>query len=144
MRYDLSNPFDQEQARTRLASLVARGAVIEITEKRQRSLSQNSYLHLILGWFALQVGETAEYVKQKYYKGVNARLFEREKEDLYLHRKEKYMRSTSELTKEEMSESIERFRTWAAKEAGIYLPSADEQDYLRQVENEVSRARLWI
>ena len=144
MRYDLSNPFDQEQARTRLASLTARGAVVELTEKRQRSLSQNSYLHLILGWFALQVGETAEYVKQKYYKGGNARLFEREKEALYLHRKEKYMRSTSELTKEEMSESIERFRTWAAKEAGIYLPSADEQDYLRQVENEVSRARLWI
>ena len=55
MLYNLSNPLDAQNARTRLEMLIKRGANAELTEKKpKRSLSQNSYLHLLLGYFASQ------------------------------------------------------------------------------------------
>ena len=69
MLYNLSNPLDIQSARTRLELLIRRGVVAELKEKEvRRTLSQNAYLHLLLGYFASQTGNTLEWVKQQYYK----------------------------------------------------------------------------
>ena len=69
MLYSLSNPLDVQNARTRLELLIKRGCTVEITEKKaKRTLNQNAYLHLLLGYFASQTGNTLEWVKQQYYK----------------------------------------------------------------------------
>ena len=69
MVYNLSNVLDAQNAETRLQQLKKKGCVIELTEKKpKRSIKQNAYLHLILGYFATQTGDTPEWVKQQYFK----------------------------------------------------------------------------
>jgi hypothetical protein len=145
MIYDTSNPLDKANFMLRAKKLAESGKVIELTEKKpRRSLPQNKYLHVILAYFGTQTGNTLEWVKQQYYKKlVNPDLFIREKEDKYLGRI-KVLRSSADLDTAEMSLSIERFRNWAAQEAGIYIPSADEAILIQQMEIEIERSKEFL
>lgn len=145
MVYDTSNPLDKANFLLRAKKLAESGKVIELTEKKpRRSLPQNKYLHVLLAYFGTQTGNTLEWVKQQYYKKfVNPDLFIREKEDKYLG-KIKVLRSSADLDTAEMSLSIERFRNWAAQEAGIYIPSADEAILIQQMEIEIERNKEFI
>ena len=145
MVYDTSNPLDKANFLLRAKKLAESGKVIELTEKKpRRSLLQNKYLHVLLAYFGTQTGNTLEWVKQQYYKKlVNPDLFIREKEDKYLGRI-KVLRSSADLDTAEMSLSIERFRNWAAQEAGIYIPSADEAILIQQMEIEIERNKEFL
>lgn len=145
MIYDTSNPLDKVNFLFRANKLAESGKVIDLTEKKpRRSLPQNKYLHVILAYFGTQTGNTLEWVKQQYYKKlVNPDLFIREKEDKYLGRI-KVLRSSADLDTAEMSLSIERFRNWAAQEAGIYIPSADEAILIQQMEIEIERNKEFL
>lgn len=145
MVYDTSNPLDKANFLLRAKKLAESGKVIELTEKKpRRSLPQNKYLHVILAYFGAQTGNTLEWVKQQYYKKlVNPDLFIREKEDKYLGRI-KVLRSSADLDTSEFSLSIERFRNWAAQEAGIYIPSADEAILIQQMEIEIERNKEFL
>lgn len=145
MTYNLTNPLDVQNAKTRLDFLVKRGCIIELTEKKQkRTLSQNAYLHLLLGYFASQTGNTLEWVKQQYYKKLcNPDIFIGEREDRFLGRV-KYVRSSADLRTDEMNLSIERFRNWAASEAGIYLPDPTSEAEIAAMQIEVERYKTYL
>ena len=146
MIYNLKNELDAKNARARLELLEKRGSVIELTEKKpRRTISQNSYLHLILSYFAVQTGNTLEWVKQQYYKKYcNPDIFVCEKEDMLMGRRIKYIRSSSELSTDERSLSISRFRNWSASEAGIYLPEATNEAEMLALQVEVDRYKTYI
>lgn len=143
--FNLSNPLDKANFLLRAKKLAESGKIVELAEKKpRRSLPQNKYLHVILAYFGTQTGNTTEWVKQQYYKKlVNPDLFIREKEDKYLGRI-KVLRSSADLDTAEMSLSIERFRNWAAQEAGIYIPSADEAILIQQMEIEIERNKEFL
>lgn len=145
MIYNLSSPLDKANFLLRAKKLAESGVIVDLTEKKpRRSLPQNKYLHVILAYFGTQTGNTLEWVKQQYYKKlVNPDLFIREKEDKYLGRI-KVLRSSADLDTAEMSLSIERFRNWAAQEAGIYIPSADEAILIQQMEIEIERSKEFL
>lgn len=145
MIYNLSSPLDKANFLLRAKKLAESGVIVDLTEKKpRRSLPQNKYLHVILAYFGAQTGNTLEWVKQQYYKKlVNPDLFIREKEDKYLGRI-KVLRSSADLDTAEMSLSIERFRNWAAQEAGIYIPSADETILIQQMEIEIERSKEFL
>lgn len=145
MQYDGGNPLHAQQARTRLEHLVEHKKVFELTEKKPRRTSnQNKYLHLLLGFFACQTGNTLEYVKRQYFKElVNPELFLREHEDKYLGRIH-VLRSSASLDTSELTTAIERFRNWASSECGIYLPEPHEEQILQMMELEVERYRNYI
>lgn len=145
MTYNLTNPLDVQNAKTRLDLLIKRGCIIELTEKKQkRTLSQNAYLHLLLGYFASQTGNTLEWVKQQYYKKLcNPDIFIGEREDRFLGRV-KYVRSSADLRTDEMNLSIERFRNWAASEAGIYLPDPTSEAEIAAMQIEVERYKTYL
>ena len=145
MIYNTSNPLDKANFLLRTKKLAESGVIVDLTEKKpRRSLPQNKYLHVILAYFGTQTGNTLEWVKQQYYKKlVNPDLFIREKEDKYLG-KIKVLRSSADLDTAEMSLSIERFRNWAAQEAGIYIPSADEAILIQQMEIEIERSKEFL
>lgn len=145
MRYDGANELHAAQARARLEKLIRGRKVFDLTEKKpQRSLSQNSYMHVILAYFACQYGETAEYVKREYFKKlVNPATFIREREDRFLGRI-KYLRSSADLTTDEMTLCIDRFRNWSAESAGIYLPIPDEGRLISLMEIEIERNKEFI
>lgn len=145
MILDLSNPLHVEQLRTRVETLIKKGTIVELTEKKiVRTSSQNRYLHSLLGYLAVEMGCTLQWVKEKYYKEyVNSDIFVIEIEDDYIG-KTKFIRSSASLTTDEMTTSIERLRNWASEEAGIYLPSADEHKLVQLMEMEVQRNKQYI
>lgn len=145
MIFDLTNPLDVQRIKTRLEMLARKGRTIELKEKKvQRSLPQNKYLHLILGYFASQTGYRVEEVKKNYYKELcNPDLFIIEREYKFIGKKKDF-KSSKDLTTEEMSLSIERFRNWAASEAGIYLPPPTNEEELKALEIEVERYKTYL
>lgn len=145
MVYNLSNQLDVQNAKTRLELLIRRGCIVELTEKKQkRSLSQNAYLHLLLGYFASQTGNTLEWVKQQYYKKLcNPDVFIGERNDRFLGHT-RYIRSSADLTTDEMTLTIERFRNWSASEAGIYLPEATNEAEIQALQVEVERYKTYL
>lgn len=144
--YDLSNDLHAESFKKRCNMLYKKKCIVELTEKKQqRSLSQNAYLHAALGYFGLQVGYTIEEVKAWYFKETcNPELFVRIKTDPITGVERKTLRSSSDLTTEEMTVAIDRFRNWAADKAGVYIPSPDEFKLVQQMEMEVQRAKYYL
>ena len=145
MWYDGGNELQAIQARMRLEKLIKDGKVFELTEKKpKRSLPQNSYLHVLLGYFAAQTGNTLEWVKKEYYKKlVNPTTFIRSKEDRFMG-VVKYLRSSADLDTAEMTTTINRFRNWSASEVGIYLPSPDEERLLHLAQIEIEKNKEFI
>lgn len=145
MLYDLSNPLQAEQFKSRSALLVKNGKIVELTEKKpKRSLQSNKYLHVILGYFACETGNTLEWVKQQYYKKlVNPSIFIRDKDDKYLGRI-KILRSSADLDSAEFALTIDRFRNWASAQCGIYLPSPDEDRLIQLMEIEIERNKEFV
>lgn len=144
MLYDLRNPLDRDRFKRRCNALFKKQGIVDLSEKTQRSSQQNRYLHLLLGYLAIETCNDMEYVKEVFYKRTaNKDLFVRAKEDEILGKVE-YLRSSADLTKEEMTLSIDRLRDWSSQTAGIYLPAANEQDFLASIEYEMSKYRQWI
>ena len=145
MLYDLSNIVDQNRFKHRLAKLYERGALVDLTDKSKKSLSQNSYFHLIVSYFALQYGETTDYVKQEIVKRlVCPDVFVTERANRKTGEMRPDLRSWSDLTKEECSLVIDRFLNWSSKEAGIRLPDPSDLASIQAVRVEVDRNRAYI
>lgn len=145
MIYDLNTEIDRERLKKRITALFSARKVVEVKEyKPKRTNAQNRYLHAILGEFAMQTGNTLEETKTEYFKKhCNADLFVVTKSLKHIGTIE-VLRSSAELDTAEMTTAIDRFRNWSASEAGIYLPSPDEEAYLAAIEAEMQRHRDWL
>lgn len=144
MLYNLDNILDRERFKRKVNSLYESRRVVELTEKSNRTRSQNSYLHLIIGYLAIETGNSIEWVKREYFKKLcNRELFVIEKDDKYIGKSEE-LKSSRDLSKEEMTLAIERFRNWSSETAGIYLPSANEQSFLDNIEIELSKHKKYL
>lgn len=143
MLYNLTNDLDRERIRARLEADLQRGSVVEYTRKEQRTNNQNRYLHLVLGAVAIETGNDLEFTKQQYFKKlVNPDLFVLEKEDR-LAGKVEVLASSRDLTVEQMSTAIDRFKRWAA-ENGIYIPDPEDAARLQEIEIEMARLSRYL
>jgi hypothetical protein len=136
MKYDLSSLDETNEAFEYLTKLGGKESIVEIKKVSPgRSLSQNNYLHLILTAFGDHFGYELEEAKAV-YKYINA--------DIYRHKKKDFpypfWRSSADLTKDEMTASIDKFRLVSAQH-GCELPLAIDQDWLRRIENDHERMR---
>lgn len=139
MIFNLKYEKDREKFKELVRKYYEESTTVEISKKRaKRSIAQNRYLHLILGWFALEYGCTIDEVKVEFFKKTcNREIFEREntkRPGTYV------LRSTRDLNTLEMTTAIERFRNYSAGTAGIYLPSPNEQEFLLHIEREISNS----
>ena len=132
MIYDLKLAIDRKKAEQRFVKLMAESAKIELKKREKRSLNQNSYLHLLINYFACETGCTTVEAKQ-IYKEINSQIYEYEKDG------HKFIRSSADLTTTEMALSITRFRDYSSAEAGVYLPSADEKAFIEECEREIAK-----
>ena len=143
MVYDLSSEFQRKAFLARVDNLMEKGAVVEMTEKAFRSPNQNRYLHLLIGVVAIETGNTLEDAKTFYFKKVvNPDLFQVYVKDKMGNTIDR-LRSTAELTKEEMSTAIDRFKRWGA-ENGIYMPNPDDVSLLKAIEIEMGRMKSYL
>jgi len=142
MIYNSTNPLQKNQAIEKLKYFISKGKTFELKAKHpKRSISQNSYLHLILTWFAIETGYTMEEVKQEIFKKhVNSTLFyDGEFEGKIQGFKIERWRSTANLDTAETTLAIDRFRNFSSQELGIYLPEPKELALLQDLENEISK-----
>lgn len=142
MIYDTTNPLQRSQLIDKVKYYIGKGKEVELKVKHpKRSVSQNSYLHLLFEWFAVETGYTAEEVKQDIFKKiVNTNLFyDGEAEGKLKGVKIERWRSTASLSTAEMTLAIERFRNYASIEAGIYLPEPEDLVMIKELEREVSK-----
>jgi hypothetical protein len=146
MILDATKQFDIERARTRLEKLIENKSKFELTEKKPvRSVSQNAYLHLIIGWFAIEYGETIDYVKRMIFKKlVNPKIFIFERENKKTKEKRKELRSSADLDSAEMTTAIDRFRDYSSKEFGVYLPEAGEMDFLNEIKTQIENNKNYL
>lgn len=143
MVYDLSSEFQRKSFLARMDNLMEKGAVVELTEKAFRSPNQNRYLHLLIGVVAIETGNTLEDAKKWYFKETcNPDLFHVQHRDKMGNCID-HIRSTAELTKEEMSTAIDRFKRWGA-ENGIYMPNPDDASLLKAIEIEMGRMKSYL
>ena len=143
MVYDLSSDFQRKAFLARVDNLMEKGAVVELTEKVFRSPNQNRYLHLLIGVVAIETGNTLEDAKKWYFKETcNSDLFHVQHRDKMGNCID-HIRSTAELTKEEMSTAIDRFKRWGA-ENGIYMPNPDDASLLKAIEIEMGRMKSYL
>ena len=137
MNYNLANPDEVKAARNRLSYLVRKKGRVQLKQIiAKRTLSQNSYLHLILQAFGANFGYTLEESKLV-YKQVNSALY------YYDKKGRTFIKSSADLDKEQMAQSIDKFME-KSKEAGYALPLATDQEWLLQIENEIERNRRYL
>lgn len=143
MQYDLSNEFQRKAFAEKCNSFLANKKVVELVCKQFRTRNQNSYLHLLIGVVAMETGNTLAYTKDVYFKRLcNQDLFLITKDDKLAGRVE-ILRSSADLTTEEMSTAIDRFKRWGA-ENGIYMPSPEDVSLLRDIEIEMGRNKQYL
>lgn len=145
MYFDCEKEADVKRLLTRVQYLIDKKKKVDVTEKREkRTLSQNNYLHLILSWFCIETGNTLDFVKQEYFKKLcNSEIFIYEKEDRFL-KTVQIIRSTADIDTKQMTIAIDRFRNWSASEAGIYLPEANEDQFLEYIQQEMQKQQQWL
>lgn len=137
MNYNLNSIQEADKAFSYLTDLVGKQALVEIKKiSPKRSLSQNSYLHLLISYFGLHFGYTIDEAKA-IYKEINSNLYKYEKKGRV------FWRSSADLTKEEMASSIDRFMQRSA-EAGCTLPPATNKEWLLAVQNEIERSKYYL
>ena len=144
MIFNLRNPFEKDKFREYIGKLYNAQAVVEVKKKLpNRTLAQNRYFYLLLGWFSCETGYSVDEVKIDIFKRLcNKDLFikkvtNRKGEEISC------LRSSAELTTGEMTTAIERFRNYSAAQ-GIYLPSPNESDFLLYIEQEIERNKDFV
>lgn len=146
MVYDLNTDIDRERFKRRVNTLYERRSLVECSERKpQRTGRQNRYLHVILGEFAMRTGCTLEHVKTEYFKRLcNPELFVLSEYDKLAKRNIERLRSSRDLDTGQITTAIERFRNWAAMEAGIDLPNPDDEEWIAFVEREMQHLKVWL
>lgn len=146
MRYDLSKDWDCEKLDIAIERDKRLKKIVEYkVPSKKRSLKINAYLHVLIQYFACEYGETTEYVKDSIYKKiVNDEIYVSEYKNIKQDYTRQNIRSSADLTDAEMALSIERFKNYAAKEAGILLPASDQREFLEHCMNEIEKNRYYI
>lgn len=137
MKFDLSNPYDQNKAKALFEKLSASEKKIELKEVRKpRSLSQNSYLHVCITLYAIAYGCRLNEAKTDLKRA--ARLY-------YEKNGNKYLISSADLDSKQMTEFIDFIRTKASQDLGTYIPTSEE--YLLErfsIDKEIDRNKEYL
>lgn len=147
MKYDLSNPLQKQQLRTRFEMLFKKEqGVVELTLcKPQTTVPQNRYTRVICAYFGCMTGYDADYVYSVFFKStVNYNLFAIEFYDELLQRQSVKWRSMTALSVDEASKAIDRFIQWAANTAGVYIPSPSDYRAMCEMERTIQLNEKFI
>ena len=120
MKLDLSIPFNLKKAETYFEKLKKDGSKIELKKYMEnRTLSQNSFLYVCLGYFAQETGFSLEESKA---------VLSREFGSFMVYERDGHVfrRSTSSLDTKEMTLFIDFIRRFSNEQLGLYIPDPIE------------------
>ena len=123
MKFDLANTFEAAKCEVYFDKLKKIEAKIELKKiAKKRSISQNSYFHVVVSIYAINLGYTLDeakmLLKRMYAKVCKALIYEKKGNKFYL--------STSSMNSKELTEFIDWIRTHSAKDCGVYIPTSEE------------------
>lgn len=137
MKYNTKIPQEAQQAKERLDYLIEKEVLVEVIKvSPRRSLNQNNYLHLLIGAFGSHFGYSLEEAKI-IYKELNPSVYKYDKKG------RTFWKSSADLTKEEMAKTIDNFMKISA-EHYYPLPPATDQEWLRQIENDIEKSKHYL
>lgn len=137
MKYSLANPSEAERAQDYLTQLMKGKKTVEIKlVSPRRSLSQNSYLHLLLSAYGQHFGYTLDEAKEL-YKRMNTIIYGYEKNG------QMFYRSSADLESADMARSIDRFRQHSA-EQGYPLPTAEDKAWLSELDKIIEQSKHYL
>ena len=132
MLLDLTNSIDIQKAKAYLDKMIQKGEKVEIRKiQKQRTIRQNSYLHVCLSLFCAETGYTIDEAKE---------LFSLQLPDIlrYSKREMNFRKSTAELDTKDMGILIDKIRDMSLDQLGLYIPTAEEYLINRfQIEREL-------
>ena len=141
MKFNTAYPKEKREAMSYAMKLINGKKIVEIKRvSPNRSLRQNSYLHLLLSDFGEHFGYNLEEAKQ-IYKEMSKGIYAYEKTTNGVTRT--FWRSSADLTVEEMTKTIERLREVSAA-ADYPLPPATDQEWLRSIENRIEQSNYHL
>lgn len=136
----MASETERDEAAKYFNKLYFSDKVIELKiVRKERTLNQNNYLHLLLTDFALYFGYTLEEAKHL-FKVLNKDIFEYNSSN---NNKVVFMRSTADLDTKELTVAIDRFMQASAKQ-GHVLPVTPSNDYANYIENEMESKQQWL
>lgn len=143
--FNLNNPYERDRFKEYINGLYKEQACVEVKKKHtKRTLAQNSYLHVLLGYFASEFGFTLEEVKfELFKKQCNHDIFARKRTNKRGYEVE-YLRSSRDLDTLEMTTAIERFRNYSSAECGLYLPAPHESESLFFAQQQIEKFKEYL
>lgn len=131
MNYDLRRSSKEDRRRfVHYANSLLKNerSNVRLIDESGRTPNQNSYMHVLCRILASDIGVTEQYAKQVYFKEMaNKSIFYQNTKDALTNTIVTTVRSSKDLTIDEMRKAISNFRNWAA-EQGYYLPDAQIND----------------
>lgn len=146
MTYNPKNPTDVKRSIEKIKHLIAKGKPFEIKSiSTRKSINQNSYFHLIVGWFAWEYGEDFDYVKQEMIKKIVCpEIFKTERVNERTGEVREAWKSFSTIDKDQTTYVIDKFRDYASKQAGIYLPEPNDLAALQEIEVQLKNNERYL
>ena len=137
MKYSLSNQHELRLFKDKVNQLIEKLADVELKiVRKQRTIRQNSYLHVCITLFAIHFGYTIDEAKTLLKRKCGFMTYEKNGT--------KFLRSTAKLDTLEMIQLIDFIRTFASIE-GCYIPTSEE--YLENkffIDNEIELQKQYL
>lgn len=158
MNYDLTSKEDRCRFIKRANKLLKdQRNNVSLIDESNRTLNQNSYIHVLCRILAADTGVTESYAKQVYFKTLaNPDIFVTTTKDAISNKIVSITKSTKDITITEMRKAITSFIDWAA-DNGYVLPEAtvnddgtitfssqEAKDIFHKAEIETSKNELFI
>jgi len=128
MKYDLKKSYDQQKAQEYLSKLSESESKVSLTKIHpKRSLSQNSYLHVLFQLWGNEFGYTIDEAKTTIKAALGySYIKEDSTHDFTPDQYVRHLHKTSSMDSKELTIFIEKFRDWSAQTCDLYLPSPEE------------------
>jgi len=137
MLYDFENDIDVQRFDFRINQLKEKKSKVELTEKRlNRTLSQNSYLHVCIATFCIEVGYTLDEGKIHLKRQCNFMVYEK--------KGERFLKKSSSMNTKGLTDWIDWIRNYAGLQ-GIYIPTPE--DYQRnwvEIEKQIQEHKQYL
>ena len=120
MLLDFSNSYDIQKAKAYLDKMIEKKERVELKKiVKQRTVRQNSFLHVCLAMFCAETGYTIDEAKE---------LFALQLPDMMRYEKNgvNFRRSTADLNTTEAGILIDKIREMALDQLGLYIPDSEE------------------
>ena len=130
MLFDTRNSLQRAQGQAYYESLCRRGSLVEMNDKRampKRTSQQNRTVHMWFGVFADFTGNPSRQdTKEQVLRAILGR---RPRHNPYTGQDEMVDYHTHEMTVDELSAFMDKFKAWAMAEYGCYLPYYGDPGY---------------